>query len=158
MLLWLWLTRPTSQLISSDMGRVSDARERLVEATIDLLWSESYGAVSVDAICERAGAKKGSFYHFFKSKDELVIAALDAHWESRKPTLDRLFPPSVPPLERLRAYFENVYQRQTELGAKYGAPQGCFYTKLGIEVSQQTEIGKKVQDILAAYTRYYESA
>jgi len=140
------------------MGRVSDARERLVEATIDLLWSESYGAVSVDAICERARVKKGSFYHFFKSKDELVIAALDAHWESRKPTLDRLFSPSVPPLDRLRAYFQNVYERQTELGKKYGAPPGCFYCKLGIEVSLKTEIGKKVQDILAAYTKYYESA
>jgi TetR/AcrR family transcriptional repressor of nem operon len=140
------------------MGRVSTARQRLIQATIDLIWTESYGAVSVDAICERSRVKKGSFYHFFKSKDELVIAALDAHWEARKPTLDRLFATSRPPLERLRDYFASVNQRQTELAKKFGRPPGCFYCKLGIEVSGQTEIGKKVQAIMAAYVAYYESA
>jgi TetR/AcrR family transcriptional regulator, transcriptional repressor for nem operon len=140
------------------MGRVSTAKVRLIQATIDLLWTESYGSVSVDAICERARVKKGSFYHFFKSKDELVIAALDAHWEARKPSLDKLFAPSRPPLDRLRAYFDSVYQRQLELGKKFGRPPGCFYLKLGVEVSQGTEIGKKVQTIMAAYVAYYESA
>ncbi|HEX6836727.1 MAG TPA: helix-turn-helix domain-containing protein, partial [Polyangia bacterium] len=84
------------------MGRVSTARARLVQAAIDLIWTDSYGAVSVDAICEQARVKKGSFYHFFKSKDELVIAALDTHWENRKPQLELLFARARPPLERLR--------------------------------------------------------
>ena len=140
------------------MGRVSDARERIVAATIDLIWTDSYGAVSVDAICERAGVKKGSFYHFFKSKDELVIAALEAHWLARKPTLDALFSPTVRPLDRLGNYFDNVYRRQLELRQRYGRPPGCFYCKLGLEVGSQSEIGRKVQDILATYTKYYESA
>jgi TetR/AcrR family transcriptional repressor of nem operon len=140
------------------MGRVSTARVRLIEATTDLLWTGSYGAVSVDAICDRARVKKGSFYHFFKSKDELVIAALDAHWEARKPTLDKLFARSRPPLDRLRAYFDSVYERQRELGKKFGRPPGCFYCKLGVELGQETEIGKKVQSIMAAYVAYYESA
>ena len=139
------------------MGRVSTARSRLVQATIELLWTESYGSVTVDAICARARVKKGSFYHFFKAKDDLVIAALDAHWEARKPSLDKLFAPTRPPLDRLRAYFDSVYERQRELGKKFGRPPGCFYCKLGIEVSQQTEIGKKVQSIMAAYVAYYES-
>src|SRR3954470_16029242 len=102
------------------MGRVSTAPAHLIEATIDLLWTESYGAVSVDAICERAKVKKGSFYHFFKSKDELVISALDAHWEARKPSLDQLFAPTRPPLDRLRAYFASVNERQMELAKKFG--------------------------------------
>lgn len=140
------------------MGRVSDARERILAATIDLIWTGSYGAVSVDAICEAAGVKKGSFYHFFRSKDELVIAALDAHWQARKPSLDGLFSPTVPPLERLGSYFDNVYQRQLDLAQKYGRPPGCFYCKLGLEVAKGSEIGRKVQDILANYTKYYESA
>jgi TetR/AcrR family transcriptional repressor of nem operon len=52
-------------------------KERLTEAAMDLIWENSYGATSVDAICERAGAKKGSFYYFFKSKSELAAAALE---------------------------------------------------------------------------------
>ena len=139
------------------MGRVSTARERLVQATIDLLWTESYGAVSVDAICEQARVKKGSFYHFFKSKDELVIAALDADWEgaSRRSTScsrRRVRRSSdCAPISRAST------ERQMELAKKFGRPPGCFYCKLGIEVSQGTEIGKKVQSIMAAYVAYYET-
>ncbi len=141
------------------MGRVSDARERLIVATIELVWLDSYGAVSVDAICERAGVKKGSFYHFFKSKDELVIAALEAHWRSRKPILDQLFDPSVPPLERLRNYFSYVYTRQLELKARSGRYLGCFYSAVGMSAAHENPaITKKVQDILSNYEKYYERA
>jgi TetR/AcrR family transcriptional repressor of nem operon len=140
------------------MGRVSDARERLITATIDLLRAESYGAASVDAICERAGVKKGSFYHFFRSKDELVITALEAEWQSRRPTLDALFSPTVAPLTRLRNYFADVHQRQLRMRALHGRVVGCFWCKIGYEVPKTTEIGKKVHDILSAYTKYYESA
>jgi TetR/AcrR family transcriptional repressor of nem operon len=101
--------------------------------------------------------KKGSFYHFFKSKDELVIAALDENWKERQPQLDELFSRERPPLERLRVYFDNVVERQTNLAKKYGRPPGCLYGKLGIEASQGAEIGKKVQDIMGAYYAYYES-
>lgn len=140
------------------MGRVSDARPRILEATIDLIWLGSYGAVSVDAICERAAVKKGSFYHFFKSKDELVIAALETHWRGRKPTLDALFSPTLPPLRRLGGYFDHVYRRQLELRAKYGRLPGCLFCKLGLELGKQSEIGKTVQEILSNYAKYYENA
>ncbi|HEY2747867.1 MAG TPA: TetR/AcrR family transcriptional regulator [Polyangia bacterium] len=140
------------------MGRVSTARQRLIDATIELIWTESYGAVSVDAICGRAHVKKGSFYHFFKSKDELVVAALEAHWQSRQPQLEQIFSTSNAPLDRLRDYFASVNQRQTDLAKKFGRPPGCLYGKVGIEVGADGEIGKKVQAIMAAYVAYYERA
>ncbi len=140
------------------MGRVSTAREQLIQATIELIWTESYGAVSVDAICARANVKKGSFYHFFKSKDELVVAALDSHWQARQPQLEQIFAQSNPPLDRLRDYFASVNRRQIDLGKKFGRPPGCLYGKVGIEVGADGEIGKKVQSIMAAYVAYYERA
>jgi TetR/AcrR family transcriptional repressor of nem operon len=141
------------------MGRVSDARERLIVATIELIWVESYGAVSVDAICERAGVKKGSFYHFFKTKDELIITALEEHWRSRKPILDQLFAPSVPPLERLRNYFTYVYTRQLELKARSGRFLGCFYSAVGMGCGRDSDpIARKVQEILGNYEKYYARA
>lgn len=141
------------------MGRVSDARERLVVATIELAWGQSYGAVSVDAICEHAGVKKGSFYHFFKSKDDLIIAALEEHWQTRKPILDELFAPSVAPLDRLRNYFSYVYTRQLELKAKSGRFLGCFYSAVGMGCGRESEaISRKVQQILGNYEKYYARA
>jgi len=141
------------------MGRVSDARERLIEATIELVWRDSYGTVSVDAICERSGVKKGSFYHFFKSKDDLIIAALESHWATRKPILDQLFSPTVPPLERLRNYFSYVYTRQLELKSQTGHFPGCFYSAVGMGCGRDNPaIAKKVQDLLSIYEKYYERA
>src|SRR5258706_2460422 len=115
------------------MGRTSDASERLIEATAKLVWQKSYGAVSVDDIGDEAGVKKGSFYHFFKSKDELVVAALDAKWKARRIDFDRIFSPAEPPLERLRAYFRHLVERQTALKRDSGMVLGCFYASVGTE-------------------------
>ncbi len=141
------------------MGRTSDARERLVQATIDLIWQASYGAVGVDAICDKAGVKKGSFYHFFASKDDLVVAALDAHWEGRRLDLDRIFSPQVAPLERLRGYFKHVFERQSAVRVKYGRVLGCFHNSVGSECIQATSaIAAKVQEVLSSYILYLESS
>ena len=50
------------------MGRVSDAKEKLMEAVMELIHTGSYGSTTIDHICEKAGVKKGSFYYFFDSK------------------------------------------------------------------------------------------
>ena len=90
-------------------------KKRLTDAALDLMWENSYGTTSVDAICERAGAKKGSFYYFFKSKSELTAAALEAEWNKNKANMDALFSPTIPPLERFDRYFELVHDRLAEL-------------------------------------------
>jgi TetR/AcrR family transcriptional repressor of nem operon len=118
------------------MGRTSDARQRMIEATIDLIRLQSFTGVTVDAICERAGVKKGSFYHFFQSKDELVVAAMETHWQNRRPMLDRLFSPLSPPLQRLRDYFADVFVRQMELKKRYGHFVGCLFSSVGAGVSE----------------------
>lgn len=141
------------------MGRTSDARERLIDAAIDLVWQSSYGAVGVDAICDKAGVKKGSFYHFFSSKDELVVAALDYHFETRRPVLDELFSPSRPALERLQRYLAYTYERQVEVRKKYGRVLGCFHNSVGTECIQaKPELATKVQDVISSLRRYIETA
>ena len=60
-----------------------DARERLLEAAEALIYAGGIHATGVDAIVREAGAARKSFYAWFKSKDELVVAALrrrDERW------------------------------------------------------------------------------
>lgn len=140
------------------MGRTSDARERLIEAAITLLWRHGYAAVSVDQLCEAAGVKKGSFYHFFPGKEELALASLETHWERRRPVLDAMFSPAVPPLERLWSYFSFIFERQSELKRETGHVLGCFYFSLGSASLEHPRIAARVQEIIATYVRYYESA
>jgi TetR/AcrR family transcriptional regulator, transcriptional repressor for nem operon len=139
--------------------RVSDMKERLTGAGMGLIWENSYGATSVDAICERAGAKKGSFYYFFKSKSELPAAALEGDWKRRKAEMDTIFSATVPPLERFERYFDYVHDRLAEVQRKCGSILGCPLLSIGSEVSTQDEmLREKVQEILERKIRYFESA
>jgi len=119
------------------MGRVSDAKQRLMEAVKELIWTGSYGSTTIDQICEKAKVKKGSFYYFFESKADLAETAIDDDWQQRRPDLDAIFSPTVPPLERLRKYCEFGYNLQSQIKAKYGCVLGCPLFSLGAEVSTQ---------------------
>ena len=141
------------------MKRESDTRQRLLDTAIQLIWEQSYGAVSVDDICERAGARKGSFYHFFPSKSDLAAAALEAHWEKLRPDLDRIFSPQTSPLERLASYCDFVYERQKQKMREFGRVCGCPFASLGSELSTQDEnIRRKSQQILERRFRYFAAA
>ncbi|MEO6969399.1 MAG: TetR/AcrR family transcriptional regulator [Chthoniobacterales bacterium] len=141
------------------MPRTSDVEERLMNAAMDLIWENSYGSTSVDAICEKAGAKKGSFYHFFESKSELAVKALEADWQRKKAKMDDIFSASVPPLDRLRRYFEHVCEGQTKAHGECGAVLGCPYCSLGSEIgTQDRAIGEQVRKILDKNAKYFESA
>jgi TetR/AcrR family transcriptional repressor of nem operon len=141
------------------MPRTSDMKERLTDAAMDLIWENSYGATSVDAICERAGAKKGSFYYFFKSKSELAAAALEADWNKKKREMDEIFSPTVPPLERFERYFDFVHDRLAELQKKCGSILGCPLLSIGSEVSTQDQVVRDTVDrILDRKINYFISA
>lgn len=142
------------------MGRTSDADERLMEAALDLIWEESYGAVTIDDICKRAGVKKGSFYYFFQSKAELAVAALERMWLTEsKPELDRTFSPSVSPLARITAHLEAIYRHQSDLKKNSGKVLGCPVCSMGSEIStQEIDVCAKVREIVLRKRRYFESA
>jgi TetR/AcrR family transcriptional repressor of nem operon len=141
------------------MGRVSDAKQRLMDAVKELIWTGSYGSTTIDQICAKAEVKKGSFYYFFDSKAELAETALEEDWERLRPELDSIFSPTVPPLERLRKYLDFGYNLQAQMKAKYGYVLGCPLFALGAEVStQEGGLQKKIQGILDHKLKYFESA
>src|SRR5216684_4512999 len=141
------------------MGRVSDAKEKLMEAVRELIWTGSYGSTTIDQICDKAGVKKGSFYYFFDSKADLAVAAIDADWPGRRLELDAMFSPTVPPLERFRKYCEYSYRFQEEICSKCGSVLGCPLFSLGSEVSTQEDLlQRKIREILDYKQRYFELA
>ncbi len=128
-------------------------------AAMDLIWENSYGSTSVDAICEKAGARKGSFYHFFESKSELAVAALEADWQRKKARMDEIFSAAIPPLDRLSNYFDHVYEGQTKRHGECGSVLGCPYCTLGSEIgTQDPAIRDQIHKILERNARYFESA
>jgi TetR/AcrR family transcriptional regulator, transcriptional repressor for nem operon len=55
------------------------ARQKLLDAALCLIREKGYSATSVDSLCAEAGVTKGAFFHHFKSKDALAVAAAN-YW------------------------------------------------------------------------------
>jgi len=143
----------------TDMGRTSDAKEKLLDVAFELIWDNSYGGVSVDQICERASVNKGSFYYYFGSKADLAIAAYEEHWKQKQPEMDRIFSAQVPPMERLSKWCEYIYTYQKEKAEKYGHVCGCPYGSVGGEVATQDDrIRQALELLMSRGMKYIESA
>ncbi|MGH8046252.1 MAG: TetR/AcrR family transcriptional regulator [Chthoniobacterales bacterium] len=137
----------------------SETKCKLLRVGMQLIWENSYGSVSVDDICKRAEVKKGSFYHFFPSKSDLVVAALEADWQRKRVYLDQYFSPQTPPLERIEQFFRGGFKAQQEKSQECGKVCGCPTLTLGAELSTQDEnIRLKTVEIMDRYVRYLESA
>jgi TetR/AcrR family transcriptional regulator, transcriptional repressor for nem operon len=141
------------------MGRPSDAKERLMTAVMELIWTGSYDRTTIDQICDKAGVKKGSFYYFFESKANLAEAALEVGWGEYKKKLDAVFSATIPPLERLRRYCEMGYDEQVAMREKHGCVLGCPLCTLGSEVSTlEGGLRAKIDGIMQQMRLYLETA
>jgi TetR/AcrR family transcriptional repressor of nem operon len=54
-----------------------DGRTRLLDAALHVIRAKGYAATSVDDICRHAGVTKGAFFHHFRSKEDLAVAATE---------------------------------------------------------------------------------
>ena len=113
------------------MAGTRDARQRILEATGELVALGGLGAATPAAIAERAGAGKMSLYRHFSGKDQLVAEAL----AERDPTQRaRLIGEStdVPARDRLLAVFERAADVADQRGSSVRA---CPYVRARLEVS-----------------------
>ena len=116
----------------------TDTRTALVQNAASLWHARSYADVGVSEICEAAGVRKGSFYHFFPSKSALALAVLETR---REQAADYIFGPASKrgssPLERLVAITEIHYELQSTMKAESGSVLGCPIGNLALELSTQ---------------------
>jgi TetR/AcrR family transcriptional regulator, transcriptional repressor for nem operon len=82
-----------------------DSKTRLLDATLKVVRAKGYHATRIEDVCTEAGLTKGSFFHHFKGKDDLALAAA-AHWDAQTTEFFAEAPYHAPddPLERLLAY------------------------------------------------------
>ncbi len=140
------------------MKQENETKRKILETALELIWESSYGSVSVDDICTKAGVNKGSFYYAFKSKSDLAVAAYERHWELKRPILDSVFSSQTPPLERLAKYCVGVVEDHNEKYRTSGKILGCPFCSLGSELSTQDEnIRKKVEQTTDRFVKYFES-
>jgi TetR/AcrR family transcriptional regulator, transcriptional repressor for nem operon len=83
------------------------ARQKLLDAALAVIREKGYAATSVEDLCTKAGVTKGAFFHHFKSKDALAVAAAN-YWSEKTDALFASAPyhRHTDPLDRILGYLD----------------------------------------------------
>ncbi len=111
----------------------SGSRQKLIEATIELMSSRGFEAMGINSILEAAGVSKSNFYYHFKSKEDLCLAALDA-------MSDMFFTQMLDPVLSIktlspRKRLEKLLKGMADMMESECCNKGCPFVNLATETS-----------------------
>lgn len=106
-------------------------QERLVDAAMRLFWEKGYGSTSIADILQAAGANAGSLYHFFPTKQDLLVAVLERYQAGIQPMLlDPAWEGISDPVERVFALLAAYRRMLVDTDCFYGCPIGSLALEL----------------------------
>lgn len=115
---------------------LADTRELLLRAGVEALTEKGFSATGLDEILGRVGVPKGSFYHYFDSKEAYGLALIERYGVFFARKLDRhLGNGALSPLNRLRAFVADAQDGM----ARYEFRRGCLIGNLGQEMGALPE-------------------
>jgi TetR/AcrR family transcriptional regulator, transcriptional repressor for nem operon len=107
-------------------------KTKLLEAGQRLMLSGGYTATTLDQICAEAGVTKGSFFHYFKSKDDFGVELLDHYWTTTQQLVQAAAPgQSADPLDRVHEYLD-VF---VGVARDPAVPKSCLFGNLSQEIA-----------------------
>lgn len=120
-------------------GKGEKTRADIVECARKLFYEHGYDGTSFTRIVEATGLFRGNIYHYFKTKDEILVAVVERYLDDYRALLTRWETEHTAPRAQLRAFVDMIAGRRTEL-VEYGCPIGSLNTELGKDrrVLQQT--------------------
>ncbi len=109
------------------------SKERLIEATIDLMSSQGFQPMGIQSILDKANVTKSNFYYHFKSKEELCLTALEymSDYFFDKMVLPSLENKEHTPRERLKNFLTGMARGMKENSCQ----RGCPFVNLATETS-----------------------
>lgn len=136
-------------------------RQKLIDTARTLIWTSSYGHVSVDDICKAAGAKKGSFYHYFPSKQDLAIAVIEEYCEYKiEAVMKPVFAANKSFAQQIDDLASTILRDAHDNLAAHGCVCGCPIAALGSELIGEDEkvIHEKVAEVFARCREFLVTA
>ena len=113
-----------------------NTREALIRCGIELLTEQGFRTTSIEEVLTRVGVPKGSFYHFFKSKDDFGTAVIQSYVDYYTKKMGGIFRnPSHTPLERLR----NFIDISKEGMVRFRFRRGCLVGNMGQELANVSD-------------------
>jgi TetR/AcrR family transcriptional repressor of nem operon len=142
------------------MSPSADTRSRILSTARELFHGRSYADVGIKEICDIAKVQKGSFYHFFPSKQDLAMAVIDDMADDwAHGFVAEAFDQNLPPLDRLDYMIDAAYFWQKAAKDIEGRMPGCLFGNLALEVSTRDEVLRaKLNAVFAkASKRFHET-
>lgn len=116
-----------------------ETQQRLLEQGLAMLLRHGYNDLGIAALLEKTKIPKGSFYHHFSSKEDFAVQVIDLYMHEVHKGLDHfLGDKSLPPLKRVRGFFEGTVQKYRGEGYL-----GCLLGGLGQELSGVSELFRR---------------
>ncbi|MCH8838118.1 MAG: TetR/AcrR family transcriptional regulator [Candidatus Marinimicrobia bacterium] len=122
----------------------TNARERLIKSAIELMMAKGYHAVSVNEICSHAHVVKGSFYHYFPAKWDILREVIKARDKFYQELFYRALAADISPLAKIRRIFELACQDQQSVMEATGKVTGCTIGNLTLELSYADEPARQI--------------
>ena len=114
----------------------ADTKAHLIRVGLETLTEFGFSATGLDTILKKAGVPKGSFYHYFKSKEAFGIALVNAYDDYFITKLKKLLTDSnTPPLERLIHFTQSAIMGMQ----KYQYKRGCLVGNLNQELNHLSD-------------------
>jgi TetR/AcrR family transcriptional regulator, transcriptional repressor for nem operon len=104
-------------------------RDRLVAAATQLIHQQGIERTTLADIAKAADVPAGNVYYYFKTKDDVVAAVVDAHTQQVHATLAAIDAAHRTPKARLKA-FVREFAAQSEVVAEFGCPLGSLCSEL----------------------------
>ena len=129
----------------------ADTRALLINTGLAVLTEKGFSATGIDLILKSAQVPKGSFYHYFKSKNDFGLALIDAYDSYFQAKLKRhLTNSAISPLERVVLFANDAKQGM----AKYAFKRGCLIGNLNQDLSHLDDA--MIASIKQAYAHWQQ--
>ena len=116
--------------------KFTDTRQQIIDTAKNIMLGKGFAAVGLNEILTQANVPKGSFYHYFKSKEQFGDALLEDYLDGYLAHIDaKLSPQNSTVKARLLAYFQNWLDTQTADTTQ----DKCLVVKLSAEVTDLSE-------------------
>jgi TetR/AcrR family transcriptional regulator, transcriptional repressor for nem operon len=125
------------------VGRRPGKRERLIAAAMQLVYQQGIERTTLADIAKAADVPAGNVYYYFKTKDEVIAAVIDAHAQQVRATLAAIEAGHRSPRSRLKALVRE-FTAQSETVAEYGCPLGSLCSELDKRVSDAGVLGAEL--------------
>jgi AcrR family transcriptional regulator len=142
------------------MSDKQNTREKLIETARELFWRQGYGQTGVAQILKTAEVNSGSLYHFFSTKEDLLLAVLDWYIDNLYPQVIRpVLARVVDPIERIFGILDGYRQAILATNFMFGCPIGNLALELAhTHPAAREKIKQNFANWVAALKACVESA